>query len=80
VNLPPPTMIFATGPHCTGTPTYTTCATCGSVYGCSGTATGYCQGCTFQTAGGGTCLGTLTPCAQLSPTACSLQPGCSLAN
>jgi hypothetical protein len=73
VNLPPPTQVFSTGPHCTGTPIYSSCATCGAVYGCSGTSAGYCQGCTPQTSAGGVCNGTRTvTCAT-----CGSVYGCS---
>jgi hypothetical protein len=78
VNLPPPTGIFSTGPHCAGTPSYSTCSSCGAAYGCSGTAAGYCQGCTPQTASGGSCLGSrvysCSNCPSCSSTYC---PGCT---
>ncbi len=81
VNLPPRTGIYSTGPHCAGTPSYSTCASCGAAHGCSGTATGYCQGCTPQTAAGGLCNGTRTiscaTCGSVYPCSSTYCAGCT---
>jgi len=71
VRIPPPTKIFSTGPHCTGTPMYT-CAQCQSAGYCS---QGYCPGCTA------TCTGTAAyTCAQCQSAGYCSQgycPGCT---